>query len=350
MESEPSSSGGMKQKKRMMPKLKMPEMPKAATVDLDDKFYYEENGEKVLVTALDLVVVRELGRGAYGVVEEMEHTVTKRHFAVKRIHFSSNDEEQRRMLLELDTCMKSKNCELMVKFYGAMFRENDVWICMEVMDISLDKFYKKVTDIGEKMPENIIGKVAVSLVDGLNFMKEEMGLIHRDVKPSNILIARNGTIKICDFGISGQLTNSVAKTLQAGCKPYMPPERIDGDLKQAYGVQADVWSLGITLLEIAHGQHPYAHWKTPFEQLKQVVQEAPPSLNPSRGYSSQLHDFITVCLIKDCKQRPKYKDLLQHPFIQWAREQDSDEILPFIGMIVDRIKDDESALRNSLGK
>jgi len=143
-------------------------------------------------------------------------------------------------------------------------------------------------------------------------MKETMNLIHRDVKPrwapcstscylinnqvgsfSNILLNRQGQVKICDFGkwsllipisiwvcyailcpipgISGHLTNSVAKTLNAGCKPYMPPERIDGEFKEAYGVQADVWSLGITLVEIATGTHPYSKWKTPFEQLKEVV-------------------------------------------------------------------------------
>lgn len=79
-------------------------------------------------------------------------------------------------------------------------------------------------------------------------MKENMNLIHRDVKPSNILLNRQGEMKLCDFGISGHLTNSVAKTVNAGCKPYMPPERIEGDTKDAYGVQADVWSLGITLV------------------------------------------------------------------------------------------------------
>lgn len=79
-------------------------------------------------------------------------------------------------------------------------------------------------------------------------MKENMNLIHRDVKPSNILLNCQGEAKLCDFGISGHLTNSVAKTVNAGCKPYMPPERIEGEAKDAYGVQADVWSLGITLV------------------------------------------------------------------------------------------------------
>jgi len=208
----------------------------------------------------------------------------------------------------------------MVRFYGAMFREGDVWICMEVMDISLDKFYRLCVDTSKQLPEPFVANVALSVIEGLHFMKEHMNLIHRDVKPSNILLNRQGAVKLCDFGISGHLTNSVAKTVNAGCKPYMPPERIDGEQKDAYGVQADVWSLGITLVEIATGTHPYGRWKTPFEQLKQVVQEPPPSVNRNLGYSDEFHDFVARCLTKNFRERPKYKDLLEHPFLVKAKQ------------------------------
>jgi len=78
-------------------------------------------------------------------------------------------------------------------------------------------------------------------------------------------------VKLCDFGISGQLVDSLAKTIDAGCKPYMAPERIDpAKNKQGYDVKSDVWSLGITMIEVATGDFPYDTWKNPFQQLKQV--------------------------------------------------------------------------------
>lgn len=78
-------------------------------------------------------------------------------------------------------------------------------------------------------------------------------------------------MKLCDFGISGQLVDSLAKTIDAGCKPYMAPERIDPTRnKQGYDVKSDVWSLGITMIEVATGEFPYDTWRNPFQQLKQV--------------------------------------------------------------------------------
>lgn len=150
--------------------------------------------------------------------------------------------------MDLDISMRSSDCPYTVQFYGALFREGDVWICMEVMDTSLDKFYTKVYKHGKCIGEDILGKIAfavslivircfesfdflfhllldiflkLQVVSALHYLYSQLRVIHRDVKPSNILINRFGQVKICDFGISGYLVDSVAKTIDAGCKPYM---------------------------------------------------------------------------------------------------------------------------------
>jgi len=346
-----AKTGGAKS--RFAGALKMPDLTPPPNLELDDKFTMKApDSSDIVISACELVKVTELGRGGYGVVDEMQHPASGLTFAVKRIHSSINDESQKRMIVELDACMKSGSCpqSQLVHFYGAMYREGDVWICMEVMDISLDKFYRMCVDTKTPRPEPFIAKVALSVIEGLHFMKETMNLIHRDVKPSNILLNRQGQVKICDFGISGHLTNSVAKTLNAGCKPYMPPERIDGEFKEAYGVQADVWSLGITLVEIATGTHPYSKWKTPFEQLKEVVHKPPPTVDSSFGYSEDFHDFIALCLTKNFMQRPKYSTLLEHKFLAYAREIDSTfNMGNFVTMILDVSKMEQEQILQGLG-
>jgi len=125
---------------------------------------------------------------------------------------------------------------------------------------------------------------------------------------------------MCDFGISGYLVDSVAKTVQAGCKPYMAPERIDpkGNMSSSYGIRSDVWSLGISILEVACGKFPYNtnSWATPFDQLKQVVLDDPPRLPvKDSSYSDNLFNFIETVLVKKYDMRPNYPKLLEHPFI-----------------------------------
>ena len=201
----------------------------------------------------------------------MKHKQTDTILAVKRITATVNTVEQRRLLMDLDISMRSSDCDYTVHFFGAMFREGDVWICMEVMDTSVDKFYAKVFGSGREMPEWGLGKIAFSVVSALHYLHSNLKVIHRDVKPSNILVSTSGKVKMCDFGISGYLVDSVAKTIDAGCKPYMAPERIDPQGNPGhYDVRSDVWSFGISMIEVATGKFPYKLWATPFEQLKQV--------------------------------------------------------------------------------
>ncbi|KAL5018024.1 hypothetical protein ScPMuIL_003746 [Solemya velum] len=308
---------------------KKPEPPR----NLDSRATIKIGDREFECEASDLETLTVLGRGAYGVVEKVRHRPSNTILAVKRIPATVNSLEQKRLLMDLDVSMRSGSCPFTVTFYGALFREGDVWICMEVMDTSLDKFYKKIFKNNASIPEEVLAKIVFSVVKALHYLQTELKVIHRDVKPSNILINKSGEVKICDFGISGHLVDSVAKTVEAGCKPYMAPERINpGPDQHGYDIRSDVWSLGITTVKIATGLFPYARWSTPFEQLKQVVKDAPPKL-PEEGFTREFQDFITQCLQKDFKQRPNYPDLLQHPFLVRAEQSDVD-MAAFITNIV----------------
>ncbi|CAH0563699.1 unnamed protein product [Brassicogethes aeneus] len=287
------------------------------------------------VEADDLVKISDLGRGAYGIVEKMRHVPSGTIMAVKRITATVNTQEQKRLLMDLDISMRSSACPYTVQFYGALFREGDVWICMEVMDMSLDKFYAKVYHHKQKIPEEVLGKISLAVVNALHYLYSQLKVIHRDVKPSNILINRKGEVKMCDFGISGYLVDSVAKTIDAGCKPYMAPERIDPQGEPSkYDIRSDVWSFGISLIELSTGRFPYQKWGTPFEQLQQVVTDEPPKLPVDGSFSEEFVDFTVNCLKKSYQERWNYNQLLEHPFLIRAREVDTD-ISGFVSDILD---------------
>ncbi|XP_058063976.1 dual specificity mitogen-activated protein kinase kinase 6 [Anopheles bellator] len=294
-------------------------------------------GERSFVVEADhLRKLADLGRGAYGIVEKMLHQPSGTVMAVKRITVTSGlgvaggagsvqSQEQKRLLMDLDVSMRASDCRHTVQFYGALFREGDVWICMEVMDTSVDKFYPIVYKRpGRTIPERILGRIALAIVRALHYLHTELRVIHRDVKPSNVLMNRYGQVKMCDFGISGYLVDSVAKTIDAGCKPYMAPERIDPascSRTAGYDIKSDVWSLGITMVEIATGRFPYSAWRTPFEQLKQVVTDEPPRLPKvaaagSEEFTSDFHAFIDNCLKKHYQQRANYEQLLAMEFMK----------------------------------
>lgn len=179
--------------------------------------------------------------------------------AMKEIRLELDDAKFAAIIMELDILHRCVSPQI-VNFYGAFFQEGAVYICMEFMDGgSIDKIY------GDGIPEPVLRKIALSTTLGLKSLKDDHNIIHRDVKPTNILINTRGQVKICDFGVSGNLVASIAKT-NIGCQSYMAPERISsGGIAQAganpgggtYSVQSDIWSLGLSIIECAMGRYPY---------------------------------------------------------------------------------------------
>ncbi|GLB08735.1 hypothetical protein AtubIFM57258_004640 [Aspergillus tubingensis] len=237
--------------------------------------------------------------------------------AMKEIRLELDESKFAQIIMELEILHRCVS-PFIIDFYGAFFQEGAVYICVEYMDGgSIDKLYK------EGIPENILRKVALSTVMGLRTLKDDHNIIHRDVKPTNILANSRGQIKICDFGVSGNLVASIAKT-NIGCQSYMAPERIAGGGVQqsgasgggTYSVQSDVWSLGLSIIECAIGRYPYPPetFNNIFSQLHAIVHGDAPTL-PETGYSEEAHSFVRACLDKNPNNRPSYSMLLRHPWL-----------------------------------
>uniref|UniRef100_A0A914CAF0 mitogen-activated protein kinase kinase n=1 Tax=Acrobeloides nanus TaxID=290746 RepID=A0A914CAF0_9BILA len=161
------------------------------------------------------------------------------------------------------------DCPNIVQFYGIGIQDINIYSCMEVMDISLKDLYKEIHSTRQAFPEDIIGCVGASVLNALVACKA-IEVIHRDVKPANVLINLNGYIKLGDFGESRILENSAAKS-SVGTISYWPPESFTKS--DEYDVRFDVWSLGITLTEISYGKHPLIDQSTEkdYAQVQNII-------------------------------------------------------------------------------
>ncbi|KAJ3506362.1 hypothetical protein NLJ89_g6909 [Agrocybe chaxingu] len=301
----------------------------------------------------DLKDLQELGQGNGG--------------SVKKIVLIDAKPSVRKQILRELQIMHDCHSKYIISFWGAFLADPNICICMEFMDKgSLDGIYKKIGPIDI----DVVGQVALAVLEGLTYLYDVHRIIHRDIKPSNILCNSRGEIKICDFGVSGELINSIADTF-VGTSTYMSPERIQG---AQYTVKSDVWSLGISLIELALGRFPFSQSmsddedesdyegtlsparpgsislsglpparirrNTPkkdkrkskgvslqgggmtmsiLELLQHIVNEPAPKLTPEGRYPKEAESFIDSCLLKDPDLRKTPKDLLKHPWIDQAR-------------------------------
>lgn len=174
---------------------------------------------------------------------------------------------------------------------------------------------------------DVLGKIAEAVLGGLKYLYLAHRIMHRDIKPSNVLVNSRGQIKLCDFGVSSELVNSVADTF-VGTGTYMAPERIQGS---PYTVKSDVWSVGLTLMELAIGKFPFSVEGDEdgeeaggpqgiLDLLQQIVLEPAPKLPKSEAFPQILEDVIAKCLQKKPEERPTPQELYDtDPFLQAAK-------------------------------
>lgn len=180
------------------------------------------------------------------------------------------------------------------------------------MSRSLDRISK---DFGP-VRVDVLGKITVAILSGLNYLYDNHRIMHRDIKPSNVLVNSRGYIKLCDFGVSGELVNSIADTF-VGTSTYMAPERIQG---AKYSIKSDVWSVGLTVMELAIGRFPFDASETAaggreagpsgiLDLLQQIVHEPPPRLPKSTAFPASLDEMIQSCLQNKADDRPTPREL-----------------------------------------
>lgn len=165
---------------------------------------------------------------------------------------------------------------------------------------------------------DVLGKITESVLAGLVYLYETHRIMHRDIKPSNVVVNSRGQIKLCDFGVASETAvNSIADTF-VGTSTYMAPERIQGG---AYTVRSDVWSVGLTVMELAVGRFPFDTSDSAagdrasagpmgiLDLLQQIVHESAPKLPKSDAFPPILHDFVGKCLLKKPEERPTPREL-----------------------------------------
>lgn len=262
-------------------------------------------------------LVGELGDGSFSKVYKAEHRPTGRMAAAKICELKS-EEELQDLNVEIDilsTCRHPNIVELIESYYY----DSKLWMLIEFCEGgAVDSI---MNELEKPLTEPQIKYICHEICKGLEFLHKNR-VIHRDLKAGNVLLTLGGDVKVADFGVSAKNKHTLQKRDSFIGTPYwMAPETIQCETVRdnPYDYKADIWSLGITLIEFAQRDPPH-HDMSPVRVLLKIQKGEPPKLDFPSRWSREFSEFLSICLQKDPTKRPTAAALLEHPFISGATD------------------------------
>jgi serine/threonine-protein kinase OSR1/STK39 len=269
-------------------------------------------------------LLEECGRGVSATVWRALVKGTNEEVAIKQLDLEHMNCSLDEITRESQT-MRSFNHPNLLPLYSSFVHEQHVWMVMpyvaggSVLNIMKYAF-------NEGLEEPIIATIMRDVLKALEYLHKN-GIIHRDIKAANVLLDTNGRVYLADFGVSTSMERGgswgnlrMARSTFVGTPCWMAPEVMQGDEK--YDAKADIWSFGITLLELAHGHAPFARLP-PMKVLMMALQNPPPTLEQSdskKHFSKAMRDIVAKCLVKNPHERPTASQLLEHKFFKTAHD------------------------------
>ncbi|KAI8078823.1 Pkinase-domain-containing protein [Halteromyces radiatus] len=285
--------------------------------------------------------LKRIGKGAYGSVYKGINNKTKQVVAIKILNLDTEEDDvvdiqkEITMLSQL-THAKSQN---ITRFYGSILNDTKLWIIMDYAAGGSIRTIMKAGILEEKYISIIVREVLLAL----SYLHKNL-IIHRDIKAANILLTAEGDVQLCDFGVAGQTSvNHLKRNTFVGTPYWMAPEVIREGA--SYDYKADIWSLGITVYEMATGNPPLAH-VDPMRAIILIPKSKPPTLDAS--FSPAIREFVDLCLCEEPSERWNADDLAKTKFIKNTSKTNKTILRDIITRYEDWKKTNDASKRKSI--